>query len=186
MSPRATTLHKRIRIWVWLFIIGLVISGMTAIPLQTEVHHLASHFGETQSSVMSQWLKKVDAALTDVASNHEFLFYGTDWLAFGHFMIALVFVGALRDPVRNKWLFTFGLIACALVVPYAFIFGMIRGIPMFWRLIDCSFGVIGAIPLWLCSKYVKELETNSCRSTTRCSQSADQADAKTANPLSRQ
>ena len=167
MSPRATTLHKRIRVVVLLFIIGLVISGVTAIPLQIEVHQLASHFGETPTSVMSQWLSKVDAALTDVARNHQFLFYGTDWLAFGHFMIALVFVGALRDPVRNKWLFTFGLIACALVIPYAFIFGTVRGIPMFWRLIDCSFGVIGAIPLFLSRRYVEELEATSSQSAVR-------------------
>lgn len=110
---------------------------------------------------MAQWLFKVDRALIDVGANHPFLFYGTDWLAFGHFMIALVFVGALRDPVRNKWLFTFGLIACALVIPYAFVFGAVRGIPIFWRLIDCSFGVFGAIPLWLCLKHVREIERTS-------------------------
>lgn len=157
MSPRATTLHKRIRVLVWLFIIGLVLSGVTAIPLQTEVHQLAQQFSGSSTSLMSQWLAKVDQALTDVATNHEFLFYGTDWLAFGHFMIALVFVGALRDPMRNKWLFQFGLIACALVLPYALIFGALRGIPLFWRVIDCSFGIIGAIPLSLCFKYVNEL-----------------------------
>lgn len=155
-------LQRRIRVWVWLFIIGLAISGATAIPLQTEVHTLATWFGDSQQhSLLAQWLFKVDHALTDVGTNHPFLFYGTDWLAFGHFMIALVFVGALRDPVRNKWLFTFGLIACALVIPYAFVFGAVRGIPIFWRLIDCSFGVFGAIPLWLCSKYVEELERTS-------------------------
>jgi hypothetical protein len=25
--------------------------------------------------------------------------------------------------------------------------GQVRGIPFYWRLIDCSFGVIGAVPL---------------------------------------
>lgn len=160
-TTREQMLHRRIRLWVWLFIVGLFISGATAIPLQTEVHTLERWFGDAQQSFMSQWLFKVDRALTDVGANHAFLFYGTDWLAFGHFMIALVFVGALRDPVRNKWLFTFGLIACALVIPYAFVFGAIRGIPVFWRLIDCSFGVFGAIPLWVCSKYVEELECMS-------------------------
>lgn len=84
--------------------------------------------------------------------------YGTDWLAFGHFAIAVVFIGVLRDPVRNVWILTFGMIACVLVVPYAFVFGAVRGIPIYWRLIDCSFGVFGFIPLWLCRKWVKELE----------------------------
>ena len=72
-------------------------------------------------------------------------------------MIAIAFVGALRDPVRNIWLFTFGMIACVLVIPYALIFGAVRGIPIWWRLIDCSFGVIGFIPLWFCRKWVREL-----------------------------
>ena len=87
-----------------------------------------------------------------------FLFYGTDWLAFGHFVIAIVFIGALRDPVRNRWLFDFGLTACVLVIPYALVFGGIRGIPFWWRLIDCSFGVFGFIPLWFCRKWTRELE----------------------------
>ena len=75
-------------------------------------------------------------------------------------MIALAFVGALRDPVRNIWLFSFGLIACACVVPYAFVFGAIRGIPFWWRLIDCSFGVFGIIPVWLCRKWADELSSH--------------------------
>jgi hypothetical protein len=76
-------------------------------------------------------------------------------------MIALVFVGALRDPVRNRWLFDFGLIACLLVVPFALIFGAWRGIPLWWRLIDCSFGVLGFVPLWLCRRWTIELEKSN-------------------------
>jgi hypothetical protein len=72
---------------------------------------------------------------------------------FGHFVIAITFVGAFRDPVRNRWLFDFGLIACGLVIPYALLFGQVRGIPFWWRLIDCSFGVMGFVPLWFCRKW---------------------------------
>lgn len=60
--------------------------------------------------------------------------------------------------VRNRWLFDFGLIACVLVIPYALVFGGLRGIPIWWRLIDCSFGVIGFIPLWFCRKWGIQLE----------------------------
>ena len=67
-------------------------------------------------------------------------------------------MGVLRDPVRNRWLFDFGLIACVLVIPYAFVFGGLRGIPVWWRLIDCSFGVFGFLPLWFCRKWARELE----------------------------
>jgi hypothetical protein len=29
--------------------------------------------------------------------------------------------------------------------------------PLGWRLVDCSFGVFGIIPLWLCRKQIREL-----------------------------
>ena len=35
--------------------------------------------------------------------------------------------------------------------------GPIRGIPFFWRLIDCTFGVLGSIPLLLARKFTLEL-----------------------------
>jgi hypothetical protein len=49
------------------------------------------------------------------------------------------------------------MIACALVIPFAFIMGSLRGIPFGWRLIDCSFGVLGMIPLWFCRRLIKQL-----------------------------
>ena len=107
----------------WLFIVGLALSGATAIPLLPEVNRLASQLPrpDEKSSHSAQWLLGVRDALAQTESQHPFLFYGTDWLAFGHFVIAIAFIGALRDPVRNRWLFDFGLIACALVIPYALI-----------------------------------------------------------------
>lgn len=114
---------------------------------------------------------KVREGLRETNAHYPFLAYGTDWLAFGHVVIAIAFLGALRDPVRNIWLFNFGLIACVLVVPWALVFGALRGIPIQWRLIDCSFGVIGFIPVWLCRRYAIELsgmgqpeeKTKQCR-----------------------
>jgi hypothetical protein len=163
---REKLLRRRIRVLTGLFIIGLVFSGATAIPLESEVDRLvqmtgASRMvespGSTSAPAWAVWLVKVQAALREVGVRHPFLFYGTDWLAFGHFVIALVFVGALRNPVRNRWLFDFGLVACVLVVPWALCFGALRGIPFWWRLIDCSFGVIGFVPLWFCRCWAREL-----------------------------
>jgi hypothetical protein len=127
------------------------LSGVTAIPLRQETSWLARQFSVP-------WLMQVHSALEQTHNQFPFLFYGTDWLAFGHFVIAIVFIGAWREPVRNRWLFDFGLIACVLVIPYALIFGALRGIPVWWRLIDCSFGIFGTIPLWLCRKWTRELE----------------------------
>ena len=163
--PNEFQLLRRIKILTGFFIAGLVVSGFTAIPLIVEVDCLVKQSvarGLTARaappSAWGLWLTKVQAGLHSVADNHPFLFYGTDWLAFGHFMIAVAFIGALRDPVRNQWLFTFGMLACVFVVPYAFIFGALRGIPVWWRLIDCSFGLIGLVPLWFCRRWSRELE----------------------------
>ena len=49
-------------------------------------------------------------------------------------------------------------IACALVVPYALAFGEVRGIPLYWRIIDCSFGFFGFFPVWYCRRCALELE----------------------------
>lgn len=161
---RENLLRQRVRLLTWTFIIGLVVSGATAIPLQSELDVLskmlgvADKTGAEASSGLVQWILRVREALRDTGARYPFLAYGTDWLAFGHFAIAVAFIGALRDPVRNVWLFTFGMIACVMVVPYAFIFGGLRGIPLGWRLIDCSFGVFGLIPLWLCRKWTGELK----------------------------
>jgi hypothetical protein len=161
---RERILRRRVKWLTWVFIIGLVVSGATAIPLRWEVDRLAEFLGVAGQSSgdavsgLARWILRVREALRDTDARYPFLAYGTDWLAFGHFVIAVAFVGALRDPVRNVWLFTFGMIACAMIVPYAFIFGGIRGIPMGWRLIDCSFGMMGIIPVWCCRRWVREIE----------------------------
>jgi hypothetical protein len=161
---REQQLHRRIRWMTWTFIVGLVISGVTAIPLVAELNWLVKWSGlegqsaSTATTGLAQWLLRIRESLAATQFAHPQLFYGTDWLAFGHIVIAVAFIGALRDPLRNRWLFDFGLIACAMVVPWAFIFGAVREIPLWWRLIDCSFGAFGALPLWWCRKWVIELE----------------------------
>jgi hypothetical protein len=161
VMSREQILRRRIKRLTWLFIAGLFVSGATAIPLTGELNLLVNFLGaDSGSSEIALWLLRVRDALAQTQSQHPFLFYGPDWLAFGHFVIALVFIGALRDPVRNRWLFDFGLIACGLVIPYALMFGGLRGIPFWWRLIDCSFGMFGFIPLWFCRRWTNELEQN--------------------------
>ena len=161
---REAQLRRRIRWLTWMFILGLVVSGVTAIPLQTELGWLARILGIDSTTWapwdngVRGWVYQIWMGLGETNRNYPFMAYGTDWLAFGHIVIGVAFIGALRDPVRNKWLFDFGLIACAMVIPWAFVFGAVREIPVWWRLIDCSFGVFGAVPLWWCRKWVGELE----------------------------
>jgi hypothetical protein len=160
-EPRTKTqLLSSVRTWLSLFIAGLVLSGVTAFALERETGWLADFVGRYPAlpSGLFLWFNQVHAALLDNSIRYPFLAYGTDWLGFAHLVIAIAFLGPMRDPVRNKWVLQFGLIACMAVIPLALIAGPIRGIPLPWRLIDCSFGVVGAIPLLICLDRVKRLE----------------------------
>jgi hypothetical protein len=160
---------RRIRFWLAIFIAGLVASGITAFPLQTEIGWLASILHTdtlrpiAESTHLLQWIERVNEGLGSTNARYPFLAYGTDWLAFAHLVLGIAFIGPYIDPVRNKWVITFGLIACAGVLPLALIAGHVRGIPIPWRLIDCSFGVLGSIPLLICSQSIGALETERNR-----------------------
>jgi len=155
---------KHIRIWLGVFIVGLVLSGITAFPLQTELRWLVVLLHEgwveplAQSTGLLAWIVRVHKALDMTGGRFPFLAYGTDWLAFAHLAIAVAFIGPFIDPVRNKCVVTFGLIACASVVPLALIAGQVRGIPLAWRLIDCSFGVLGCLPLLMVRRLIYAME----------------------------
>jgi hypothetical protein len=156
-SKYEKTLKKRIRLLLVLFITGLVLSGITAFPIETQLAFANDHITLFPDFIRN-WLTSVYSAVKIANTNYSFLSYGTDWLAFAHIVIAVAFIGPLRDPVRNIWVVQFGMIACAMVIPLALIAGSIRGIPLYWRFIDCSFGVFGFIPLYLCYRYIKKLE----------------------------
>ncbi len=145
-----------IRILILAFIIILFLSGLTAIPIDAELSFLLQYFPE--HTQMHAWLLKVLLDYRELNTDAPYLIYGYDWLAFAHFILAILFIGPYRDPVKNIWVLQFGLISCVLVLPLAFIAGNARGIPFGWQLIDCSFGVIGFIPLWICYSKTKQIE----------------------------
>jgi hypothetical protein len=141
---------RSVRFLLLLVIAGLAVSGATAIPLATELKLLAQWIDHP-------WIIKVRDGLLDTYAKYPFIGYGTDWLAFGHFVLAIAFIGPWRDPVKNVWVIEFGMIACVLLIPFALIMGQVRGIPLGWRLIDCCFGVFGFIPLWISRKHIRSL-----------------------------
>ncbi len=157
------TLLRRTRIWIAVFIVGPVLSGITAFPLERETAWLNRIFGVASAPAagepaLNTWLRRVHEGIAATNRAYPFMAYGTDWLAFAHLVIAIAFLGPLVDPVRNKWVLVFGIIACVGVVPLAMIAGPIRGIPLYWRLIDSSFGIVCVIPLLICLRYVRQLE----------------------------
>jgi hypothetical protein len=151
-STSYTRRLRNVRLLLGFFIAALVVSGLTAFPLQWEIQQLNVWFGPDTTvgnafPGLAHWLAYVKEGLEVTGRNYPFLAYGTDWLAFAHLVIAVAFLGPLKDPVKNIWVVEFGMIACLMVIPLTLICGPIRGIPLFWQLIDCSFGIIGIIPL---------------------------------------
>ena len=154
---------RKIRIVLGIFLTGLVLSGLTAIPLVEELNLICKARDldgliprQTQNS-FDFWILTVREGLRDTYNRHPWMAYGTDWLAFAHLIIALFFIGPWQDPVRNVWVLKAGIVACALVVPMALVFGQLREIPIGWRLVDCSFGVLGAIPLYYCLQQTQKI-----------------------------
>jgi hypothetical protein len=149
-------LLRRYRLSLGLFVIGLVLSGVTAFPLLTELRLLASWLGISdpaayqRSSGLQHWIAHVLFGLEQTYARFPFIGYGTDWLAFGHLCIAVFFIRPFFKPLESDWVLKCGLICCAAVIPVALIAGQVRGIPLYWRLIDCSFGILGALPLLYC------------------------------------
>ena len=137
--------------------VAITLSGITAFPIETEMRFLNSRSGIFPVA-MQQWIERIYSGVKEANASYPFLMYGTDWLAFAHLVIALIFVGPLRDPVRNKWVIDWAIISCLMVFPLAFIAGPIRDIPFFHILIDCSFGAIGLIPLMIVRKKIRQLE----------------------------
>ena len=153
----------RYRVSLGVFIFGLAISGLTAFPLLHELRSLASLLNITdpgkyqQLAGLRHWIAYVLFGLEQLHSKFPFMAYGTDWLAFGHLAIGIFFVRPLLKPLESDWVLKCGLLCCVGVLPLAMIAGAIRGIPFYWRLIDCSFGVLGALPLLYCLHLTREM-----------------------------
>jgi hypothetical protein len=160
--PTQKIYKKRIRLLLIFFITGLVLSGLTAFPLESELAFISSH-DSFLPEFIQDWLSNIYEAVKDTNNKYPYLSYGTDWLAFAHLVIAVVFIGPLRDPVKNIWVVEFGIISCVMVFFLALIAGPIRQIPIYWRLIDCSFGVGGLLLLIPCYRYTKKLQQQAIK-----------------------
>lgn len=147
---------ESIRKGIWIIILALMLAGITAIPVEKELAFLCRVF--PTGTFIGDWFDKVYTGIRTIKKDYPFLSYGYDWLAFAHFMLAFLFIGPYKNPVKNRWVIEFGIITCLLIIPYAIMAGYFRGIPFWWRLIDCSVGIIGLFPLILCLQQIHLLE----------------------------
>ncbi|NDV69217.1 hypothetical protein [Dysgonomonas sp. 25] len=152
-------LLRIIRAITLFFILALVVSGATAFPLETELS-IITGFLEGSTGVMGDlyaWFARIYEGILHTNANYPFIMYGCDWLAFAHIVIAIAFVGVLRKPVTNRWIVSWAMIACVGVIPAVIICGFVREIPIFWQLVDSSFGIFGLIPLLVLRHYIRQL-----------------------------
>jgi hypothetical protein len=139
---------------------GLFLSGVTIWPaiaeLKTAVRLLwgdAPAGGELHAFVL-----KAIEGLEATNAQYPFMLYAHDWLAFAHIMLAVLFAGAIRDPVRNKWVVQAGLLMCLLVPVLAGICIPLRGLPIWWFWIDFAFAPGAALPLWIVFRDIRRIE----------------------------
>jgi len=160
------TNETKARFWIVIVMIGLVISGVTAFPLLYELNLLAEFFATDQGGLdpskyngLAHWIMKVREGLDVTYATYPFVAYGTDWLAFGHLVIALFFILPFREPTRYAGVLTIGIWASLAVIPFALVCGPIRQIPFYWRLIDCSFGILCIPPLFIARRFAVRSKT---------------------------
>jgi len=153
----------RYRFALSIFIAGLVLSGISALPLQWELSILDRWTGSGQTAPtfvpqrIGDFISFVHSGIEKTYAEFPFFGYGTDWLGFAHFVIALFFILPLVNPLKYRAVLYVGMVACAGIIVLALVAGPIRGIPVFWTVIDCSFGIFGAIPLIYCLRITKKL-----------------------------
>lgn len=150
-------LERRIRGYIIFFICAILASGITTFPIESELAFFVKHIS-VFPQFLQGWFVTVYEAVKDTNERYPFLAYSTDWLAWAHIVIAIMFIGPLRDPVKNIWVIQWGIIACILVFPLALIAGHFREVPLYWRFIDCTLGLLGLIPLTLCLRDIRRLE----------------------------
>ncbi|WP_260703342.1 hypothetical protein [Edaphobacter flagellatus] len=92
---------RRIRIWLSVVIVALLVSGVTAFPLETELSWIVRHVGWVPLPGLVAWLERVYGALAATNREYPFLAYGTDWLAFAHLVLAVLFLGPWVDRLRR-------------------------------------------------------------------------------------
>ena len=137
---------------------GLFVSGVTIWPWDIELSFAISALQTIAGpEPLIQLLQDIQQDMRLLEQSNSFVLYVADWLAFAHLVLVVLFLMALKNPIRNVLVVRFGIL-CSLSVPVLAITCIpMRGIPLFWILIDSSFALC-AIPLWIALKDIRKLE----------------------------
>lgn len=137
---------------------GLFVSGVTIWPWDIELSFAISALQAIAGpEPLIQLLQDIQQDMRLLEQSNSFVLYVADWLAFAHLVLVVLFLMALKNPIRNVLVVRFGIL-CSLSVPVLAITCIpMRGIPLFWILIDSSFALC-AMPLWIALKDIRKLE----------------------------
>ena len=164
MRIRNRNLLIRYRISIGFFIVALLLSGFIVFTFEPETALLNRLFGINggidPTSFFYQprlFISSLHYIVHDTYTRYPVLAYNTDWLGFGHFVIAAFFVLPFLNPVRYRAVLYVGLMACGGVIVVGLISGALHHVLFFWTALDCSFGIIGAIPLLYCLRLTDKI-----------------------------
>ena len=155
-------LRWRIKAAIVITIIGLLLNGISSLPLRTELKVLLGYSNHLPQFLVDWWTY-VNQGVLETSEKYNFMRYGFDWLAFAHLTIAIAFLGPLRDPVKNQWVVKWGMIVAALSIVMAFGWERMRDIPIWWSFIDAGISYLAFLVLWLCNRWIEKLKVISSR-----------------------
>ncbi|HYV92061.1 MAG TPA: hypothetical protein VE978_09775 [Chitinophagales bacterium] len=159
---REKQLRGRIKAAIIITIIGLLLNGMSSLPLRTELDILLRYPNRLPQFLLDWWTY-VQQGVVETSEKYNFMRYGFDWLAFAHLMIAIAFIGPLRDPVKNQWVIKWGMIVAAMSILMAFGWERMRNIPVWWSIIDAGISYVAFVVLWLCNRWIEKLKVITSR-----------------------
>ena len=151
---------KRAKWMLAIVVFGLLVSGITVWPAVPELKWAVGiAWGDAEpTGVLHSFVLRAIEGLESVEASYPFMLYAHDWLAFAHIVLAILFAGAIKDPVRNVWVVQCGLIMCVLVPFLAGICIPIRGLPLRWFWIDFAFAPAAGVPLWIALRDIRRAE----------------------------
>jgi hypothetical protein len=155
---------KRAKWMLGIVAFGLLVAGVTVWPAVPELKWgVRMVWGDADpAGTLHAFALRVIAGLEHMEADYPFMLYAHDWLAFAHVVLAILFAGAMRDPVRNVWIVQCGLIMCALVPVLAVICIPLRGIPLVWFWLDFAFAPAAALPLGIALLDIRRAESGGC------------------------
>ena len=159
-TTKEKQLRGRIKAAIIITMLGLLLNGISSLPLRTELNILLSYSGQLPQFLVDWWTY-VNQGVLETSEKYNFMRYGFDWLAFAHLTIAIAFIGPLRDPIKNQWVVKWGMIVAALGIVMAFGWERMRDIPIWWSFVDAGISYVAFLVLWFCNRWIEKLKVIS-------------------------